>query len=267
MLAENERLLDRPVTGSEFQKWPLVHGSFTLYKHHRLICEEGLLAPSQSEIRLNTRNEDILLGREKYVFTAPLRLKNGYGDDRFILIDPAVLSKLGVRCVLYDVFLLVRDIKNIASGLCIPPLFHSWISEPDQLRGLIEAVMKEVEATELSGDEDEHLLHAIIEDRTIKRFLPSEAFSRFWSDYEPALDDFFTIIADECVKRNMNLRGYAVRDHVWELSEEIMIPEQVEPQYLLGYWNGGNWEAWSKPRNTELSSSAGSVYFRTTIRD
>ncbi|MEL7658507.1 MAG: hypothetical protein AAGU75_21665, partial [Bacillota bacterium] len=131
-----ENLLDYPVTGSELQNWPLVHGSFTLYKHHQLIRKEGLLAPSQSKIRLNTRDEDILLGREKYVFIAPLRFKNGYGEDSFILIDPVVLSKPGVRCALYDIFLLIRDIKNVACGFHSPQPFHSWVSDPERLMEL-----------------------------------------------------------------------------------------------------------------------------------
>ena len=85
------------VTADELQQWPLVHGSANLYKQNGSIRKRGLLAPSVADFRLNTHQEDALLGREHYVFTSPIWLKNGYGTGQLILIDPiifVVVSKI-----------------------------------------------------------------------------------------------------------------------------------------------------------------------------
>ena len=119
----------------ELRLWPLMHGSLTLYENFEKIRELGLKAPMSGEKGLNTFNYDIALGRNDYVFLAPVRITGGYGWGSFLLIDPEIIVKLGVRFSIRDIGELITQIHLYLANCSYN--FPEWVIEPKKFENLI----------------------------------------------------------------------------------------------------------------------------------
>lgn len=241
----------QPAIGQELRQWPLVHGSFNLVKYCDEIRDKGLLAPTFTSKPTNSRWEDQLLGRDKYVFTAPIRIKNGYGLGELVLIDPLILETPGIRYALYDVVEFIKQVRCFLES--DKSKFADFVITPESLQQMLLTEKRRVVDRLEQNIHDPGSFDAIVVDRTLKNFLRSPEFEKYWAAYELNAQSFFDALAQKCAAVNYNLEKFIVRDWKWDYSEEILVPQCVKPDYLFGYWDGRTWFPWNQPKNESTS--------------
>jgi hypothetical protein len=53
-----------------------------------------------------------------------------------------------------------------------------------------------------------------------------------------------------------SVAGYSLYDFIKEecRTEEILVPREVAPQHLLGYWSRGVWHPWAQPDSRGIAA-------------
>ena len=69
--------------------------------------------------------------------------------------------------------------------------------------------------------------------------------------YPISLNGLFHVIQATAERCQYSLFDYFDRTGTWPLSEEVLIHGNVEPDYLLGHWDGGAWTEWAPPETEE----------------
>lgn len=229
----------RTISVHELRLWPLRHGSVKLHEYHNVIRQTGLHAPDINKKGVNTFSYDKILCRNNYIYLEPPRLQGGYGLNSFLLVDPAVLQKSGVRFAIRDIGMIIAQIQLFISDPSYK--FPRWIIEP--------TLLEEIISTEFKGRRMSNLGKWVLEPDIKERLFGSEAFKMYVDRYYLSENEFFAAIGQKLRELNYTLKMYLGRDQYWPLSEEILIPEGVDPEYLLGYWDGEQYNEWAIAKN------------------
>ena len=218
--------------------WPLMHGTLATTFDVEAIRIGGLIGSRQEKEAINSSlfwEFEEALGRTNHVFLAPLTFQGNYGIGTFILVDPLVLRK-------DNVWFADQDIKGAVECVNIKIEGGSpicWkINAPDSL--------KEVIATQHANK------HGRSTEEMAMPIVCSTAFKAYYRQfYQLDEESFFRSIEMTAKAEEYTLAEYFNRTRIWPLEEEILIPGKVEPQYLLGYWDGANWTDWACARTSE----------------
>lgn len=241
------------VDANELRLWPLVHGSGTLYKNHENIKINGLKAHVGSDRKaLNTFSYDISLKRNEYIFLAPARLSGGYGFGSFILIDPlVVIGNEGVKFLLRDIGDLISQIDIYLSGNSYT--FPDWVIEPEIFENLIIAAFS-TDSIENFKKSSKNLAKWVTDPNIKNRLYNSEQFKSYAEKYYLNSNKFFAAIENKSVELGFTFTNYLERNIMnWPYSEEILIPSEISPNLLLGYYNGNSWTKWNLSKNNEIN--------------
>jgi hypothetical protein len=222
-----------PVNPDELRKWPLIHGSLALSSAIESIRHTGLVAPGKARKGINSSSEDAELGRTNYVFLAPVSFRRNYGLGTFMLVDPRVLQKRGIRFTRFDIVKAIEYIHLSVYGMIPSP----WkVEKPDALTEVINSELPSCPETE---DETTWIIRS-------KKF--KDYYQNFYFHTE---DEFFGQIATEAESLGYKMSDYFNRTISWAFDEEIMVPDCVGPEYLLGYWNRREWVDWTPSGEAE----------------
>jgi hypothetical protein len=233
---QNLPWMEGTVASEELRRWPLMHGTLADSVELEEMRIRGLTSPAgRREKATSSTPFDVALGRTQHVFLAPLSFRGNYGFGAFILVDPVVLEKEDVWFADQDIKEAIECIKVHVSGGS--PIFWRVKSE-DSLKRII--------ASEFSHKDGRSL-----EEMTMP-IVCSQAFRTYYDQFYRLDDDsFFKTIQTAAEAEAYTLIDYFNRTGLWPLEEEILVPDRVEPEYLLGYWNGGNWTRWASATSSE----------------
>ena len=224
-------LISQLLTADELVRWPLMHGTLAYGDELNGIKANGLIAGRAT----NSYNYDEAVGRNACVFLAPatFRLQYGFGRSS-ILIDPLILARKGLRCSDRDVGEVFDALRIITKN---PKNYVGDAREPSSLEEFV------VEVKTKCGVKDP--------EETALAVFRSERFKQYVSrNYEFTVDELFRQI--ERGAGTMTLRKYFSRTSLWK--EEILVPKAVEPDYLLGHWDGRDWTEWKRPVSQETQA-------------
>lgn len=225
-------LLDQPVTEDEIRQYPLMHGTLLWPERAESIRHTGLLAPSVANDASNSFEYDRVLGRTEYVYLAPPTFHGSYGFGTFVLVDPVVLDIPGNRYSALDIGEAVAAVRITLDGGVFA---HPWkVSAYDVLQRLVSDWCRTVAEDDWSPID----------------VVASPAFREYY-DHHYWLDqqEWLTGLAEASHSRGFSFRAYFERRNgsTWNLSEEILVPQRIDPAHLLGYWDGSRWHSWASP--------------------
>jgi hypothetical protein len=187
----------------------------------------------------NSFGYDTALGRTKYVFVGTASFRFNYGFGSGILIDPAVLDKPGVECSEQDIGDAIKCMQIwLEDSECIG-LTRERVKRADILREIVTEYRAEHGSPEEGAEWD-----------TAVRIAGSARFKQYYAEhYCVPVERLYQLIEQSAGQRHCSLFEYFNRTNMWPLTEEFLIPHQIEPDYLLGYWDGGAWQPWASPKS------------------
>jgi hypothetical protein len=221
------KVLHGPVIGEELRKWPLMHGTLQTQQELEDIRRSGLIA---TKPKVNSFDYDYELGRINFVFLAPasFRLNYGFGCGS-VLVDSAILQRKDLRFSDRDLGEAVDCLKILAQG-------HGYCGaarETDTLLHLLE--------------QEKSTLPDFCPEDVVKQVIRSQKFKDYCSkNYDLTETEFFKSVEAQAKSFSLSLERYFVRGGTWRLQEEILVPRTIEPEFLLGYWDGRCWVEWRK---------------------
>ncbi len=240
-LAENlneKVLVNGDKTMQNVEKWPLMHGSYILYKVWKDIKENGILSGEKRK-PLTSGDYDRASGRTSYVYLSLMR-KNTYGLGQMVLVDPKVIHSSQARASLFDVASRLYSFFGRQEWLDdIPSFFPEWVLEPTELISCIIKCKKHITKTNghLWSEIPVHFRGALIQ----KHIFELQSFHEYMDQYYLSIPDFYEefkkTLSTKTEKEFLNRVG----------DEEIRIHGKVPPEYLIGYCSGGDWNEWNKP--------------------
>lgn len=230
-------MLEQPLRADELKKWPLMHGSDTTAEGLADMRRNGLISGRGT----NSYGYDEALGRTKRVFLAPssFRLNYGYGGCA-ILVDPAILSRRS------DLRFSHRDIGEAIECLHIILEHGNANSYCGQARDVPR--LARLVSTKQSAVADMPWREAVAE---IAR--DPEFQSYYATNYLLSEQEFFARIEGRATECSCALRGYFSRNSMWP-TEEILVPNRIETEFLLGHWNGRQWTKWNEPSSADVEA-------------
>lgn len=231
-------MMNETVEAEQLKLWPLMHGSYSLYGEQlENARKDGLLSGS----RTNSCDYDEILGRTEYVFVAPATFRFNYGGAG-ILIDPLILERrTDIRYSDQDIESAITCTKVWLEGGDCCGNARTRTKAYEDLKRIVEPYVPAISEKQYRVPDRELLLSVV----------QSAAFLKYYEQYY-AIDSatFFSTIEAVARRNECSIFDYFNRKGLWPLSEEILIPNCIEPEYLLGFWDG-TWTIWNEPQNTE----------------
>jgi hypothetical protein len=228
-VSDTHVLMRQPLVAEELRKWPLMHGTDRTGQELEQIRREGLVAGSAS----NSQDYDRELGRTDFVFLTLASFLVNYGWCA-ILVDSAVLERkdLGfsdqdVRVAIDCLKILIEDGRDVYCG------------EAKNVDGLYRIVEAQRGAT--SDANGEQLFAKVI--------CSPEFKTHYHQHYELSEVDFWQHV-QKAYKGRLLYDFFCRSNDPW-LQEEISVPK-VEPELLLGYWDGSHWVEWRKASTPDV---------------
>jgi hypothetical protein len=120
------------------------------------------------------------------------------------------------------------------------PLMHGTLCNGDELAkgvGTLKSLMDAQKAVLPDGYRKELLMEVV----RCKQF--KDYYSR---NYQIPAAELFKHVEDEARSWKLSMQQYFMRTGIWPLHEEILVPRLVEPELLLGHWDGQYWTEWRK---------------------
>jgi hypothetical protein len=248
----------------ELRCWPLVHGSLILAQNAPLVRQQGLKAPGEERKGLNTFFYDEALGRHKYVFLSPATIAPIYGFDLCVLIDPSVLELEGLRYSLVDIGDVFEQAHLTVHDHPFP--YPDWIVAPELFDNIVQAEYEAARSAYVAEMGPSLEWKTVPKKYLIRRLLQSKRFREYLKSYDLDREQFFAMISSYANKLKYSFEDYLNRDRRWPLKEEIMVPEFLSSDYILGFWNQGCWEQWICPRTSEAQASLEQLLFAKSSR-
>lgn len=93
---------------------------------------------------------------------------------------------------------------------------------------------------------------------TAQQIVASPSFRAYYAEhYSISPDSLFRAIADTSAREGYSLTRYFERTGIWELTEEVLVPRNIEPDYLLGHWDGAVWNEWAQSKSADTRDRLG----------
>jgi len=229
-------ILQQPVVAEELRKWPLMHGTLCPREELEHMKIEGLIAGKAAP---NSFDYDRELGRTNSVFLAPASFRMNYGFGvGSVFVDAALLSnRRDLRFSDLDVGSAVECLKIVCEHG-----EQNYCGDARDVTRLAELVRQQKVVSPTL-----HCRDLVLE------IVHTDSFTRYYDEcYKVTEAVFFKSIEEEAKSRRANLYQYFARTGLWSLHEEILAPVFVEPQYLLGDWDGRCWTEWRKASTPDV---------------
>lgn len=232
---------DLEVTASELRKWPLVHGSLGLKDDWPLFRERGIRVRGGQSKGFNSNRLDAATGRDRYIFAQPFRISGGYGYGSYLLLNPMILNRPGVKC-------LLQDPQTTIFGHLLPAIMcyleqgaDDWNFEPGLLPVISDAVGRLAPKGRVGWSD--------VEREIVRR--PAQLRALLGS-LEVSANDFFSAIESRAKRQGLRFSSFVRRGAEWE--EEILVPTTIGPEDILGLVHLGGWTPLSSApdRETQL---------------
>ena len=235
------------LTSAELSLWPLLHGSLNLSKNVAAIRDSGLRAGSAA----NSFDYDRQLGRTSFVFLQPARVRGGYGLGDFVAIDPGVLRQPGVKGALWDVSDLLRQISRLLDDLDYE--LPAWIAEPGKLTSLASDCRAAAQSSVEQQGVPPHLHRILIPQRAEQFLIKSVPFREYFDRYYLSPSDYFESLAELYQEAGYGLDQFLERSHL-ATTAELLVPECVTPDHILGCRISGVWTQWRPATSPEIAT-------------
>lgn len=219
-------LMRQPVAAQELKKWPLMHGTRCTGQELQQIRQAGLIAGRANS---NSNDYDYELGRTGFVFLALASFLGNYGFGCAVLVDSAVLGGTDLRFSDQDVRVAVDCLKILVEDG--RDNYCGAAKDVESLQNIVEA-----QGSRASDVTDEQLLMKIIRSPEFRMY--------YRRHYELSEVDFWRSV--ETAHAGRSLYEFFGRCNDPLLQEEILVSKQVDPELLLGYWDGSCWTEWRK---------------------
>lgn len=245
-----DTVLSPTAFAAEIVHWPLLHGSMLLEENAASIRTRGLRASGGDRAGVNTFDYDVALGRQRSIFLQPIGTAARYGFGRFLLADPAAIQLPGVLGRLRDVGEEWTEICRMAEGSTnICEEFANYPLLQKRIAAAKDTAFKEARE---KGVSDRFFDHAV-DEWSKKRLLVDPIVLKFLKrgDLSPAA--FCEALGKKIERLGWTFRDYICRSTAtWFGSEELMAPDNIPAELILGACYGSKYERWRLSRSPEV---------------
>ena len=215
-----------------------MHGTLRTGGALERIRKEGLLAPLAERVSTNSFDYDRKLGRTNFVFLAPASFRLNYSlGVGAVLVDSAILSRRT------DLHFSDQDIGDAIE--CLKILWE----DGDEAYG---GRAKDVETLSQLVKRYKAKAPKPYTDEAVTDIIQTQDFADYCCrNYELSEAELLKRIEDEAKSWQFSLHRYFSRLGSWPLKEEVLVPDKVAPEFLLGYWDRRCWAEWNKARDAD----------------
>jgi hypothetical protein len=230
------------IIAHDLRRLPLIHGSLFLNDFWDQV-QSGGIRVSPNAKRVSTTEWDVALGRHKFVYLQPAAVHRTYGMGDIIIIHPAVLDTPGVHGLVNDPGSPGGLLQQLEVSLVFgPESFEHSVGQYIRDSELAEAMIKAASRVNASNSGDWH--RARQAELLRQDLLPSLYQKRCLRPF-----DFYKTLASDCNRRGFTIADYLNRTiHTWPFSEELCVPEKIDPEHIIGRWRGKTLLALRKPQ-------------------
>ncbi len=212
----------------KIDKFPLVHGGNYLKNNLDSICNDGLLPQKSS----NITPIDVAVGKDKCVFLRVSRVYANYGSGELLIVNPEVSNKTGVIFYSRDLQGIGHEIKRFLSN----PNYQleNFVTNQDILIKITHPYRK------ILSSLSDNLSEQKLRNKLYNKFEKSKEFTDYLNLYSKTKDELYKILLEKYESNQCSLFDFFTRapySKNWLINEEICIPNRIEPEYLLGFWD------------------------------
>ena len=205
---------------------PFVHGGQYLSSNLESILQIGLNPKGR-----NIKEIDIAAGNGNCISLRLARVHANFGSGEILVIDPDVSDLPGVRFYTRELYGIGNDIRRYLTG--------SGFEQPDSI------LHKELLNKIISSEREKTVSRGLSTSGNdlFAKLTRSPEFREYLSAYALSKNDFYKKFEKKCSLIGCTLQEFFERypySNEWQINEDICIPEVVQPNFLLGYWDGND---------------------------